>query len=57
MLAVRAGYFVPGGRGFLDDDTFDPLWVFAYEALDATELKGDWVALKKAKISFVKQTW
>lgn len=40
-----------------DPNTFDPLWVFAYEALDATELKGDWVALKKAKISFVKQTW
>lgn len=45
------------GLSSKDPNTFDPLWVFAYEALDATELKGDWVALKKAKISFVKQTW
>ena len=40
-----------------DPNTFEPLWVFAYEALDETELKGDWVALKRANISFVKQTW
>ena len=32
------------GLSSKDPNTFDPLWVFAYEALDATELKGDWVA-------------
>lgn len=37
------------GLSSKDPNTFDPLWVFAYEALDATELKGDWVALKKLR--------
>ena len=29
MLAVRAGYFVPGGRGFLDDDNLSAFLVLA----------------------------
>ena len=40
-----------------DPNTFDPLWLFAYEVLPAADLRGDWVALKNANISFVRKTW
>ena len=40
-----------------DPNTFDPLWVFAYEVLSENELKGDWAALKRANVSFVKTVW
>lgn len=37
-----------------DDDEFNRNWLFVYEALPATYLKGDWKQMKKRKVSFIK---
>ena len=36
------------------DDKFDRNWIFIYEALPFSQLKGEWKPMKKAGISFVK---
>lgn len=38
----------------LSDSDFDRYWLFCYEALAMTDLLGEWKALKKAGVSFVK---
>lgn len=40
----------------IDPDTYDQYWLFIYEALPQTKLTGDWKALKRSSISFVKPT-
>ncbi len=37
----------------MEAEDVDQNWVFVYEALNASELKGDFAAMKKAKVSFV----
>ena len=37
-----------------DIETFDRLWLFLYEILPQSDLRGDWKPLKKADISFIK---
>jgi len=32
----------------------DRNWLFVYEALDQQNLDGDWVAMKKQRVSFLK---
>ena len=32
----------------------DRNWLFIYEVLTATELQGDWKALKRKKVTFIK---
>lgn len=38
-----------------NDNDMDRNWLFAYEVLDASDLKDDWNALKKAGVTFVKK--
>ena len=37
-----------------DTDSFDEFWLFLYETLPKTDLKGDWKSLKAANVAFVK---
>ena len=43
----------------LDEDTFDQYWIFIYEALPETKLSGEWKAMKRRKITFIRsiQDW
>lgn len=40
-----------------EDDDLNRNWLFVYEILPQSFLKGDWKVLKKAKVSFVKNIW
>lgn len=37
-----------------NEDDFNRNWLFAYEALPKSDLKGEWKPMKEAKVSFVK---
>ena len=40
----------------LKDSDMDRYWLFCYEVVAKDNLPGDWKAMKKAKVSFVKAT-
>lgn len=40
-------------KSLKNDDDFDRNWLFAYEALPMSYLKGDWEKMKRAGVSFV----
>lgn len=39
----------------LRDTAMDEYWLFVYEALPKTELKGDWKPLKGDGVSFIRE--
>lgn len=41
-------------RSLIDSEEMDSFWIFIYECLPENDLKDDWKALKKAKVSFLK---
>ena len=36
------------------DNDFDKFWLFLYEALPMSKLKGEWKPMKRAGVSFIK---
>lgn len=38
----------------IDEDDFNKNWLFVYEVSPQNSLKDDWKAMKKAKVSFVR---
>lgn len=38
-----------------NNDDFERNWLFAYEVLSKSDLKGDWKPMKQAKVSFLRQ--
>lgn len=41
-------------RTMKDDEAFDQFWVFMYEILPASDLKGEWKEIKSAGVTFIK---
>ena len=41
-------------KKLLNLNEMDRNWLFIYEVLTATELQGDWKALKRKKVTFIK---
>jgi hypothetical protein len=39
-----------------DDDDFNMNWLFTYEVLSAADLKDEWKAMKRAGVSFIKDS-
>jgi len=37
-----------------DDEAFEQNWLFVYEVLPNTKLKGEWKGMKRKRVSFLK---